>query len=220
MPYIYKFINCTGMKKSLIIIFALFLFSSAKAQYPEWMDLSKWDPISLKKANTAVNTDYLTEEEKLVIFITNLARMDGPLFITSILDPFLEGEPKTRYTKSLQRDLAKVKNLQPLHPEKDLYTIAFGHAVKSGKRGSVGHEGFDSRFKPFMGKYNMVAENCAYGFEKGGTNAIQLLIDEDVSNLGHRKNMLHTQFTSIGVSIQPHKTYEYNCVMDFGKKAK
>ena len=208
------------MKKVLISFFTILIFFAIKAQQPEGIDLSKWDSTTLTKANTAANADYLTEEEKMVIFITNLARMDGSLFITTILDPFLEGEAKTRYTKSLHRDLAKVKNLQPLYPEKDLYTIAYGHAVKSGKKGSVGHEGSDRRFKPVMIKYNMVAENCAYGFEKGSTNAIQLLIDEGVSSLGHRKNMLHPQYNSIGVSIQPHKSYRFNCVMDFGKKAK
>ncbi len=208
------------MKKVLILIFALIQLFSVIAQQNSWPDLSKWDPAALSEANTAVNADYMTEQEKTVIFITNLARMNGPLFVTTILDPFLEGEPKTKYTKSLHRDLQKIKNLQPLYPEKDLFSIAYEHAEKSGKKGSVGHEGFEKRFKPLMGKYNKVAENCAYGFEKGSTNAIQLLIDEGVSSLGHRKNMLDLQYNSVGVSIQPHKSYNFNCVMDFGKKEK
>jgi len=32
--------------------------------------------------------------------------------------------------------------------------------------------------------------------------------------------MLNPEMNSIGVSIQPHKGYRYNCVMDFGKKGK
>ena len=206
------------MKKVLIIICTISLSFYLDAQRTIWPDLSKWDQSILLKANTATGVDYMTEEEKMVILITNLARINGPLFVTSILDPYLAGEPKTKYTKSLRRDLEKLKSLQLLFPEKDLYNIAYGHADKSGKRGTVGHQDFDKRFKPLMGKYNRVAENCAYGFEKGATNAVQLLIDEGVPSLGHRKNMLEPQYNSVGVSIQPHKSYNFNCVMDFGKK--
>ena len=170
------------MKKALFVIFIIFQFITIHSQRPSWPDLSGWDTTLLSKANTAKSVDYMTDEEKRVIFITNLARMNGTLFATTILDPFLEGEPKTKYTRSLQRDLSKLKGLQPLYPEKDLYNIAYEHAVKSGKRGSVGHQDFDRRFKSVMGKYIKVAENCAYGFEKGATNALQLLIDEGVSN--------------------------------------
>ena len=205
------------MKLTLLCIL-FHTFISVNAQLTDIkIDLSRWDEGILKKANTAVKTDYLTGEEKEVIFITNLARINGPLFCETILNPYLEGKPKTKYTRSLIRDLTKIRDLSPLIPQKDLYTIANLHALNSGKKGSVGHEGFDRRFKPLLGKYTMVAENCAYGFEDGATIAIQLLIDEGVSNYGHRKNMLSQHYNSIGVSIQTHKKYRNNCVMDFGK---
>jgi uncharacterized protein YkwD len=45
---------------------------------------------------------------------------------------------------------------------------------------------------------------------------LQLLIDEGIEDLGHRNNILNPRFNSIGVSIKPHKSYDYNCVMSFG----
>ncbi len=205
--------------RHLISFFIMFQFCSlVGAQQVDEFNLSKWDPKILKSANSASDIDYLTHEEKKVIFITNLARINGPLFIETILDPYLEGETKTKYVRSLYKELSRVKDLPLLFPEKDLYNIAYVHAQKSGNKGSVGHQDFDKRFKPVLGKYNMVAENCAYGFKNGGVNAIQLLIDEGISSLGHRKNMLSPNYNSIGVAIQPHKRFKYNCVMDFGKK--
>ena len=208
------------MGKTLLIIFGLLVSLTIYSQIPEKSSLDRWDSNTLAKANTGVSVDYLNDEEKMVIFITNLARINGPLFIETILEPYLQEKPKTRFTKSLYKDLNKVNNLKPLQPESDLYKIALGHAEKTGRKGTLGHEGFERRFKPLMTKYNMVAENCAYGFEKGFDNALQLLIDEGVQGLGHRKNMLNPEFNSIGVSIKTHKTYRYTCVMDFGKKSR
>jgi len=180
---------------------------------------NRWDPVTIARANTASEVDYMTSEEKMVILITNLARVDGPLFSETFLNAYLEGEEKNRFSKSLYKDLKTVKGLQALYPEKDLFEAANGHAVKSGKSGHVGHQGFDARFKPLMKKYISVAENCAYGYDKGIDIALQLLIDKDVPKLGHRINMLNPEFNSVGVSIQPHKSYRSNCVMDFGKSA-
>jgi uncharacterized protein YkwD len=203
------------------LFFSLLLFSSGfllhAQKYIDEKVWNRWDSLVIAKANTAIDEDYMTSEEKLVILITNLARADGPLFSETFLNTYLEGEEKNKYTRSLYKELKSIKNFQPLYPEKDLFKAAEGHAVKSGKNGQVGHQGFDARFKPLMKKYNSVAENCAYGFDQALDNVLQLLIDEGVPSLGHRVNILNSEFNSIGVSIQPHKGYRFNCVMDFGR---
>ena len=179
--------------------------------------LKLWDKAVIAKANTAINTDYLSTEEKKVFLYTNLARLDGQHFAETFLNDYLQNTKSSAYTRSLYKDLRKISNLPPLMPQKDLYLAANDHAVKSGKRGTIGHQGFDARFKPLMKTYNAVAENCAYGYDKAIDIVIGLLIDEGIRNLGHRKNMLNPVYNSIGVSIENHKTYKYNCVMDFGK---
>jgi len=172
----------------------------------------------LKKAYTAADADYLTEDEKNLIFYTNLARMNGPLFEKTILEQYLEDKIPTSYTRSLRRELKKLEPLSILAPEKDLYNVAKGHASLSGKRGTTGHQRFEKRYGPLMGKYNDVAENCAYGYEDPMVILIELLIDEGIRNLGHRKNLLNPNYNSLGVAIRPHKKFRYNAVMSFGRK--
>ncbi|MCK4920209.1 MAG: CAP domain-containing protein [Bacteroidales bacterium] len=202
------------MQKLITFIAALFLWLSLFSQDA----MQQWDKDVISKANTGANTSYLSEEEKKVILLTNLARYDGKLFSESFLEDFLQGQKPTKFTRSLFRDLEKVKSLPMLEPEKDLFEIALGHAELSGKNGTTGHQRFEKRFDPVMGKYNAVAENCAYGFENAFNNVLQLLIDEGINDVGHRKNMLNPDYNSIGVSIQDHKEYRFNCVMDFGRK--
>lgn len=67
-----------------------------------------------------------------------------------------------------------------------------------------------------MKTYIEVAENIYYGRYTPEEIVMQLLIDEKIEDLGHRHNLLNPKYNSIGVSIKPHKKYEYNCVMSFG----
>ena len=59
------------------------------------------------------------------------------------------------------------------------------------------------------------AENCGYGVYNGKDAVNQLLIDESVSNLGHRKNILNPKYTRIGVGINFHPKYEKVIVIDY-----
>ncbi len=100
-----------------------------------------------------------------------------------------------------------------------LTAVAQGHARKSGEKGTTGHNEFEKRFKPLLGKpYVQVAENCSYGYEQAIDIVISLLIDEGIKSLGHRKNMLSKEFNSVGVAIRPHRKYRINCVIDFGSR--
>ncbi|MNE94399.1 hypothetical protein D3C80_1923560 [compost metagenome] len=60
-------------------------------------------------------------------------------------------------------------------------------------------------------------ENLSFGFSSGLGNVCMLLIDKGVPDLGHRKMILNTsyQLNTVGISIQPHKTYRYCAVIDF-----
>lgn len=202
----------------LLVIISLFSFLHVSAQADTW---EKWDVAILEKANTASDFEYYNEEEKKVVFFMNLARADGTLFAETILDAYVESNntPKNSYLKSLHRDLKKVRDLPMLIPEEDLTSIAQGHAVQSGKTGHVGHRNFKKRFEPFMGNpYSNVGENCSYGFKDAIDIVISLLIDDGVKGVGHRKNILNPEFNSVGVAIREHRSYRYNCVIDYGKK--
>jgi hypothetical protein len=180
----------------------------------------EWPQSVIKKANTAQDTRYLKDKEKEVIFYINLARADGELFTENFLKRYIDSngiEPDS-YITSLIKDLKSTHNLPMLYPEPDLYYVAREHAIQSGKSGKKGHQGFKRRFRDLGSIYSSYGENCYYGRDHPLSIVIKLLIDEGVKDLGHRFNMLDPGFDSIGVSIMPHKTYGYNCVIEFGSK--
>lgn len=176
-----------------------------------------WDAQTLAKANTAKNEKYLSKKEKEVIFYMNLVRLNPKLFGETYLKNYLDstGENST-YTKSLIKQLPKQRSMDVLVPAKDLWELSKAHATKFGKEGKVGHGSYDQRIKTLREKYSGMGENCDYGNERAIDIVMSLLIDEDVKSLGHRANILRVAYKYVGTSIQPHKTYNWNCVMDFG----
>lgn len=206
------------MIRTFMILLFFSLVSTRSILQAQSNPYAEWDTSVLVRANTAAGIDYLTEDEKRIILLTNLVRTDGPLFAETFLKRYLE-MTETRsntYTKSLYDDLMAVQDLPILIPEKDLSGVARSHAIQSGKSGYAGHKGFSNRYKSIREKYMAVGENCNYGNHSPLQVVMRFLIDEDVPDLGHRHNMLDENFNSVGVSVKPHKRYDYNCVMSFG----
>jgi hypothetical protein len=186
-------------------------------------------PAELGAANTAASASYMSEEEKKVVQYMNLARMDGEKFYLSFIPGFLEyynsafGDkilPNNNYLLSLKADLKKVKGLVVLQPFKSLYLSATFHAQDMGKLGKTGHNSSNGtdcgkRIKRFYPNVSCWSENCSYGMGSAINIVCQLLIDNGVSSLGHRTNILKSSQRLVGVSIAPHKVYNSNCVMDF-----
>lgn len=217
------------LKKSILFFFLLIpVFSFAQDEDLDEEDtietdrkeykFAEWDQAMMDKANTAKNADYMTAVEKEVIYLCNLARLNGKLFADTYLKQYLEEGivEKSTYTGSLIADLRKVKKLEPLLPQKDLFECAKSHAVESGTKGTIGHQNFTKRFKKYASRYVETGENCDYGSNEAIDIVMSLLIDEDVPDKGHRKNILDPTFKSVGVSLQSHKKEDWNCVMDFG----
>ncbi|RLD67149.1 MAG: CAP domain-containing protein [Bacteroidetes bacterium] len=176
---------------------------------------------NLDKANTAKNVNYLSNSEKEVILYMNLARLDGSWFIEHIYNKKISFVNKfsISYRKSLVIDLKEVKDLPMLNPAKGLTKSARYHAKDMGTIGDIGHKSSDGtstfvRIKKYaQGGY--MAENCQYGHEEAIDIVLDLLIDDGISSLGHRKNILNSNFSYVGVAIEPHKVYRVNCVQDF-----
>lgn len=177
-----------------------------------------WDPAVLQKANTAKDAAYLTDQEKAVIFYLNLVRLDPKLFGETYLKKYLDStRDNNSYTKSLLKALPQTKAMEVLLPSQELSSFSKEHAIKFGKENKIGHGNFNDRIKLIKKNYRgYMAENCDYGNDKAFDIVMSLLIDENVPALGHRKNILNPLYKFAGVSIKPHKGYEWNCVMDFG----
>jgi uncharacterized protein YkwD len=209
----------------MILLILSFLLLSTPAP-PTWSDAE------LARANTAKNAGYLTAEEKKTIMLINLARMDGKKYLQTYFQEYVKTTPYDRmnsagntYIVSLKDDLDKVKNLPMLLPDEGLSKAARYHAKDAGKNNIVGHTSsngttMSKRLPKYVEGWQRLAENCSYGYDEAVNIVAQLLQDDDVPSLGHRKNILSKDLQFIGVAIAPHSKYRFNCVMDFCAKFK
>ncbi len=209
------YFSCMRFPSSILVLLMSFIQLYCFAQ-------KGWDKETLEKANTAKDIGYLTEEEKQVIFYTNLLRLDPLLFRNTFVKHYIDSTgSKSKYAKSLLKTLETQPSLPVLKPSERLYKIAKEHAITFGKQGKTGHGNLKKRFQSYLNDCKCaIAENCYYGNVSALDMVIGLLIDENVSNLGHRKNLLNAAFTNTGVCISPHKTYKRSCVADYSSAVK
>ena len=86
-----------------IAMYALILMAGSLAvvaQIPE--NMMNWDNAIIAKANTGLESSYLSEDEKMVILYANLARENGPLFAETFLTEYI----RIKNLKSRYRALA------------------------------------------------------------------------------------------------------------------
>lgn len=199
----------------LLLFFNCFLIS-AQEKYPYY----KWTPQELSWAKSGNSNKFMDSTETEILMYCNLVRVNPKLFCETYFKEYIDNKQldiKNPYVKSLISTLNQGKPLRILKPDFNLYEMAKFHAKSMGEKGKVGHDGFSSRSKKFLkGKFGILGENCSYGSYGAIEIFMSLLIDDGISDLGHRENILHKNFNSLGISIQPHKTYGINCVMDFG----
>ncbi len=158
-----------------------------------------------------------------VLKIMNEARTNPQEFLTVRLITYIhqKGMEENSYAKSLVEELKSANKVSPLKSSPVLAKLARGHAVDMGTKGKVGHDSSDgttfvNRIRKKI-KTGMIAENCDYGNSNPLDIVMSLLIDDGITSLGHRKNILFPKLNYVGIAIEPHKTYRMNCVMDFSE---
>lgn len=211
------------MKKYLFSLLP-FLFFVSFLHHPEFKPdpsplaqfSAEWNEDKYLSCNTAANAGYMSDDEKEVIYILNLLRANPVLFVNTVVKkyPDLDHQGFLRNIneyKSLLTALQKTKPMQLLYPDSLCFASAQCHAVSSGQAGYVGHE---RQSKECKDKFHYYGECCDYGHNKPLSIIMSLLIDQNVASLGHRK-MCIGPYAKIGISIQPHKGYGTNTVLDF-----
>lgn len=176
---------------------------------------TEWNKSDYLICNTANSESYLKPKEKEIIYILNLLRKNLQLFTQTVLKNYPRLQDKTyllnnTYFKSLLKELSKLAPLPLLYPDKKCFESAYCHAKTSGQSGYVGH----NRKNACKAIENFNGECCDYGNDDPLDIVLSLLIDIDIPSLGHRRILLSNNYTKIGVSIQPHKKYQFNTVLD------
>lgn len=178
------------------------LFATGNNQY-----LSFFTSSAIQRSNTAKDQQKLSAEEKEVILWTNLVRTEPQNFYKMLIVYFQknpEFQLKNPYVQSLLRDLDNLSPIDALTTADLLNNNAGSHAGYSQLTKRMGHEGFDNRAKiAFNEHYTGYGENCVYGVRNALHAVVSLLVDDGVSDLGHRKIILSNKFNQIGVSMIP-----------------
>jgi uncharacterized protein YkwD len=110
--------------------------------------------------------------------------------------------------------------LPPYSIAPELVRAAQAHAADCTKRGWCGHvgsDGADTKTREIRAGYNPTAwgENWVQAFDP--VKAVEWWYNETPPNDPHRKNLLHTRYTQIGIGITPAGN-GYYFIADFGSR--
>ena len=168
--------------------------------------LDKYPPETIQKCNTAQQVNSMSDIEKEFVLLTNLARVNPPLFGRLFLEEYLKAykiSASNPYVVSLRNDLNKKTSLPILNVLVPLNKPAAEHVAYCIRTNRCSHDGFEKRMK-IAQKLNQgyFAENCAMGQESAIQLLMDLLIDDGIRNVGHRKSILNPNFKNTGLSIK------------------
>lgn len=111
--------------------------------------------------------------------------------------------------------------VQPLEPSVGLAKAASDHVQDQSLTGETGHDGADgSEPQDRMKRYGLPylsGENIAYGPNTAQQVVMQLIIDDNVPDRGHRTNIFKPEFQVAGVSCGQHLTFRTMCVINYAQ---
>ena len=156
--------------------------------------------------------DYAASLERdLQYYHGNLFRRPGD-------DSALETREGTAAVREAIRVLRQTKPVGALHTSAGMTLGARDHVKDQAPRGLMNHKGTDgsmawdrvSRYGDWKTKIN---ENMTFGPTTPHDVVAALIVDDGISDRGHRKNILDPDVKWIGISCGPHKILRVMCDM-------
>ncbi len=199
------------------------------------------DQWPVDRLNTAIDADYLNDDEKNLILAHNLVRYDPEKFALLYVAEFITYFRGTEFyypnlgtimlttegatpAIDLYHELLKTEPMGLLYPTQGLSLAASSHATYLRQRRTRGHGGqggLRARIERFGNWQGKIGENISYGNFSAHDALIYLLIDDDVYDRSHRANILNPGFRYIGVAREFHPgfplgdTYVINYAQEF-----
>ncbi len=218
--------------------------STVSLKDPQTLPISDWSkpdlwPVTdwaLVQLSTAVDSEFLDELEKDVILHLNMARTDPVSYAHDFIEPRLEyftgmlyrelEEPSlitregAEAVEECVSDMEDTDLMNSLVPSEGISLAALDHALDLSLTGETGHIGSDrSEFSTRIERYGQwifsIGEVISYGPTTGREIVVGLLIDDGVSDRGHRTSILNPDFSLVGIAIEEHPAYGNVCVIEF-----
>ena len=131
----------------------------------------------------------------------------------------LRDAPQTRATDEAIDFLERRSPAPPLQFNAALGLSAAAHAADEGEHGAFTHTGSDGssageRMRRAGVWAGVMAEEMSAGEETAADIVRQLIIDEDVPDRGHRKDLMDPFLRQAGVGCASHPVYGVICVID------
>ncbi len=186
-------------KTIALVICAVFLLQS------DIYGQQSWTADQIKQANTADSVTVLTQVEKDVFIYLNLARLFPTDFIKYELNTYAANDYNAN---SLKQMLKSKRKLAAITWNEDMQETAACFAAEQGPTKKTGH-----RRKSCVTNYH--GECISYGMETGRDIVMQLLLDYQVPDFGHRKICLANDMNTMGVKDGPHGLNGRMAVLDF-----
>lgn len=149
-------------------------------------------------------------------FHANLVRYPG-------MDADIQTEEGVAVVDETIAYLGKQPALGKLLPSYLLQAAAEDHLADQQRTGQIGHAGSDGSSPQIRvvrrggGKY--VAEIIAYGAVDAADAMRQLIVDDGVSDRGHRSIIFSAELVYAGAACGAHPVYRTMCVIDLGLTA-
>jgi uncharacterized protein YkwD len=189
---------------------------------------------SIRKATPTLNSTFYAALEHGIVDELNRARTDpsgyaaglerelqyynGNLFRRPGDESALETREGTSAVREAIRVLRETRPMPPLHLSTGMTLATEDHVKDQAPRGLMNHRGTDgtmawdrvSRYGDWKKK---ISENMTFGPMSAHDVVAALLIDDGITDRGHRKNVLDPDVRLIGVSCGTHKSYRVMCDM-------
>ena len=153
---------------------------------------------------------YATEIER------DLQYYQGDLFRRPGDESFLQTHEGAVAAREAIRVLRQTKPLPALRVSPGIALATRDHVNDQAPRGLMNHKGTDgsmawdrvSRYGEWKSK---ISENMTFGAATAHDVVSELLIDDGITDRGHRKNILDAQVKLVGASCGPHKSFRVMC---------